>query len=74
MSIGDSRVLGAQMEVAAAYEAIRRAQKEAERERRPVPAVVADKLRNERDLAMANLSAAHAAVEAAKRFPPLRFT
>jgi hypothetical protein len=72
MSLGMKRVLGAQMEVAAAFEAAKRAQRESEKERRPVPQVVSDKLRADKALALGNLEQAMAAAEAANRFPPVR--
>jgi hypothetical protein len=66
------RVIGAQMEVVAALEAMKRSQREAERDKRQVAGTYLDRLRSDRDLAMANLEQALAAEEAMRMYPPIR--
>lgn len=66
-----TRLLAAQLDVHAAYERLAREEKEASREKRPIPRHLRDRLEADiRDAKLA-LGSARAAAEAVNRFPPI---
>lgn len=66
------RIIQALMEVSVAKNAIRREEREAQRDKRQAPRSILDRLQANLRLAEENLFQAECAVEAMQKYPPLK--